>query len=149
MVCRRTSTHSASYFVRGNMLDQAGGVNLCLCTSLFLQHAQTHSGVLQTLALRALVTDISVPVKSLHRCNYSRETELLQRQLKTHKNFPVTTCTLSRSASIAETSTTTPAYPYQHYIGPKALLLNPSFLFSFYLPGSQTFTLSYSFLLQP
>lgn len=111
MVCRRNLSHSASHFVRGNVLDKAWCVSLCLCTSLFLQHAQTHSGVLQTLALRVLVTDIISASEVLAQMKLSRKTELLQRQLKAHKKFPVTTCNLSKSTSIAETSTTTPAYP--------------------------------------
>ena len=151
MGCKRTLTHSASHFVRGNLLGPAGDVSLCLCVhpAFFNMHKHTLVSYKHLLTLRVLVTDISVPVKSLHRCIYSRKTAFLQRELKAYHNFPVTNCTLSNSTLIAEISTTIPAYPNQRYLWPKVLLLDASFLFSFYLSGPQPFTFSYSFLLQP
>lgn len=146
MGCRRTLTHSASHFLRGNLLGPAGDVSLCLYAhpTIFNMHKHALVSYKHLLALRVLVTDISVPVKSLH---LFQKTALLQRELKAYHNFPLTNCTLSKSTLIAEISTTIPAYPYQYYIWHKVLLLDPSLLFSFYLSGSQPFPFSYSFLL--
>lgn len=132
-------THSASHFVIGNVLGSAADVSLCLCVhpAFFNMYRHTLVPYKHLLALRVLVTDILVLVKSFHRCIYSRKTALLQRELKAPHNFPVTNCTLSRSTLIAEVSTTRPGI---HTSTTSGLLLDASFLFSFYLSGSQPFT---------
>lgn len=121
-----------------------------LCASCFLQHVQTHSGSLQTFAgTKNPCAWHTSALMSLHRRIYSTKTAILQRMLKASHNFPVTNHTLSKSTLIAETSTTTPAYPYHHYVWPEVLHLDPSFLFSFHLSELPLFTFSYNFFHQP
>lgn len=113
------------------------------CTDMLWSPTQTFAGTESPCAWHT-----SAPV-SLPRCVYSRKTTILQRMLKASHNFPVANCTLSKSTLIAEISTTTPAHPFQHYIWPKVLHLDPSFVFSFHLSELPPFTSSYSLFLQP
>lgn len=149
MGCKRILTRSAPRFVRADVLSPAGDASLCLCVhpAFFNMYKHTLVSYRHSLALRVLMTDVPVPVTSSHRCFYFRKTPLLQRELKASHNFPVTNHTPSKSTLIVEISTTTPAYPQQRYVWPEVLLLDPSFLFSFYLSGSQPFIFSSAFYL--
>lgn len=133
------------------MLDSAEDASLCLCMHLpfFNMHRCILVPYKHLLVLRVFVPDIPVPWCPCPDVFIPEKTAILQRMLKASHNFPVTNCTLRKSTLIAEISTTTPAYPYQHDVWPQVLHLDPSFVFSFHLSELPPFTSSYSLFLQP